>query len=143
MQENSVRIKHYRYGVDEPETADLKIGRNLESVAGKSTQLAGLVLTLIKFELIRRDAYPRWRSYLNQVGLKLLDLIAYLNVLYDDEDLVKALKAYYYKSKADGYDKISLLREANALYEDLLGKINHTKSLNGFAVHTIREQILD
>src|SRR5258708_8712301 len=82
-QKNPIKIKPYVWGVDQPEPAALKIGVNLESVGVKSTQLASLVLTLIKFELVRRNAYPRWRLYFNQVGLKLLDLIAYLNVLYE------------------------------------------------------------
>lgn len=144
-QKNKIKVKPYKWGVDKPESAELKIGVNLESGGVKSTQLASLVLTLIKFELIRRGAFPRWRLYLNQVGLKLLDLIAYLNVLYDDEELIRSLKGYYYKSKTEDYDKNTLLQEANELYEQLIAKINSMKALNGFAVHNIRriEQIVE
>src|SRR5258708_33860818 len=121
-QKNPIKMKAYGWGVDRREPATLKIGVNLESVGVKSTQLASLVLTLIKFELVRRNAYPRWRLYLNQVGLKLLDLIAYLNVLYDDDDLIKSLKAYYYKSKTPDYVKVTLLCEASKIYEKLIAK---------------------
>jgi hypothetical protein len=140
-----VKIKEFRFDKDPQEKAELKIGVNLESVVVKPTQLAGLVLTLIRFELIRRDAYPRWKMFLHQVGLRLWDLIAYLNVLTDDEELVKSLKAYYFKSKLVDYDKTVLLREANQLYERLLEKINKVKNISEFSVHKIRavEQIIE
>lgn len=144
-QKNKVKVKPFVFGVDSQESAQLKVSVALESVGYKSTQLAGLVLSLIKFELIRRNAYPRWKMFLHQVGLRLWDLIAYLNVLYDDEELIKSLKAYYYKSKTPDYDKVALLREANELYEQLIRKINSVKVLNDFAIHNIRtvEQIVE
>jgi hypothetical protein len=140
---NKIKVKHFIWGVDTPESPTLKISVNLESVAARSTQLAGLVLTLIKFELIRRNAYDRWRLYLNQAGLKFQDLIAYLNVLYDDEQLVRSLRSYHFKSISPEYDKIALKREAYELYHELLGKIEKVKVLNSFPVHNIRavEQI--
>jgi hypothetical protein len=132
-----VRVKQFVFGRDPQEEAELKVSKTLESGIPKSTQIAGLVLTLIKFELIRRDAYPRWKMFLHQVGLRLWDLIAYLNVLYDDDELIKNLKAYYFKSKTSGYDRIELLREANELYETLLEKINSAKNLTEFSIHKV------
>ncbi|MBX4191481.1 MAG: hypothetical protein KW804_01630 [Candidatus Doudnabacteria bacterium] len=133
-----VRVKQFVFGLDKEESPELKVGINLESGILKSTQIAGLVLTLIKFELMRRSAYPRWKVFLHQVGLSLWDLIAYLNVLYDDASLIKDLKAYYFKSKSAEYSKVELLREANELYETLLEKINSARALSNFQVHSVR-----
>ena len=116
----------------------LKVGLNLESVGTKTTQLASLVYTLVKFELIRRDAYSRWRKYLNEVGLRLQGLISYMNVLYDDDQLIYSLKSYYYKSVTPDYDKLALLREANELLETLKEKVEKMKLLSEFQVQSIR-----
>jgi hypothetical protein len=142
---NAVKTKPYIFGVDKPDEAKLKIGVNLESVGTLSSQLAGLILSLVKFELIRRDAYNRWRLYLNQVGLRLKDLIAYLDVLHDDQQLINALKNYYVKTKTPTEDKIELKREANELKELLIEKIKQVKVLNDFPIHGIRnlEQIVE
>ena len=130
-----VKTKPYVFGVDKPEEPVLRIGVNLESVGTTTSQLSALVLSLVKFELIRRGAYDRWRLYLNQVGLRLKDLITYLNVLHDDEELIRLLKRYYYKSHAPQVDKTELLQEGYALREHLIQKINQVRILNSFPIH--------
>jgi len=138
-----IKVKQFVFGVDETPSAALKIGVGLESVGTPSSQLAGLILSLIKFELLRRDAYQRWHLYISQVGLRLKDLIVYLDVLHDDADLVGELKAYYYKSIAEHTDKSALLYESLELREKLIDKIKQLKVLNAFPIHTVRsmEQI--
>jgi len=133
-----VRVKPYIFGFSKDEEPVLKVGLNLESVGTKTTQLASLVYTLVKFELIRRDAYSRWRKYLNEVGLRLQGLISYMNVLYDDDQLIYSLKSYYYKSVTPDYDKLALLREANELLETLKEKVEKMKLLSEFQVQSIR-----
>ena len=133
-----MRVKPYIFGFSKDEEPVLKVGLNLESVGTKTTQLASLVYTLVKFELIRRDAYSRWRKYLNEVGLRLQGLISYMNVLYDDDQLIYSLKSYYYKSVTPDYDKLALLREANELLETLKEKVEKMKLLSEFQVQSIR-----
>jgi hypothetical protein len=133
-----IRVKPYIWGITKQEPPNLKIGLSMESVGTKTTELASLVYTLVKFELIRRNAYDRWQLYLNQVGLRLRDLTAYLNVLYDDENLINSLKAYYYKTKNEDYDKVELLREGNQLKEQLMEKVDQMRILSDFQVQSIR-----
>ncbi len=133
-----VKINQYIFGVTKDEVVEQKIAMAMESGGTKTTELASLVLTLIKFELMRRDAYKRWRSYLNQVGLRLYDLIAYLNVLHDDEQIIKSLKAYYFKSKNAEYDRTTLLEEADQLIEQLMEKVDQGKILGDFTVQSVR-----
>lgn len=132
-----VKTKHYVFGVDKMQEPMLRIGVNLESVNTTTSQLSALVLSLVKFELIRRNAYERWRLYLNQVGLRLPDLIAYLNVLHDDDQLIRNLKAYYFRS-ISGVEKIELLRQANELKEQLVDKIKLAKVLNSFPIQKVK-----
>ncbi|OGE74159.1 MAG: hypothetical protein A3C49_01655 [Candidatus Doudnabacteria bacterium RIFCSPHIGHO2_02_FULL_42_25] len=138
ISKSRVRVKPYIFGFSKDEEPVLKVGLNLESVGTKTTQLASLVYTLVKFELIRRDAYSRWRKYLNEVGLRLQGLISYMNVLYDDDQLIYSLKSYYYKSVTPDYDKLALLREANELLETLKEKVEKMKLLSEFQVQSIR-----
>jgi hypothetical protein len=145
LQKNKIKIKTFVFGVDEQPQAALKIGINLESVGTGTSQLAGLVLSLIKFELLRRNAYKRWQMYLNQVGLKLQDLTVYLDVLHDDSELVSSLKNYCVKISKPEYDKVELLRESNQLKENLIQKIKQLKVLNTFPIRQVRtiEQIVE
>ncbi len=138
LKTNKIKIKPFVFGIDpQPKVPTPKVGVNLESVVSRSSQLACLVLSLITFELVRRNAYKRWMFYINQVGLKLKDLVVYLDVLHDNRDLVAQLKAFCYKAEAPEYDKQTLIREAYELRQQLTETLKKAEAFNDFQVHQI------
>lgn len=77
-----------------------KIARTVDSGSTQLQQLGSLIMTLLRLEAIRANAYERWQPYFNEGRLDFMGLLGYLNVFHEDQSVIRKLEQYFRSRQA-------------------------------------------